>query len=94
MSKKNSNNYRILDPALEPYIIQYDQTGFTVFKKITSLENNEREHTVGYYSSMDACLNAIAKDATKSQEHSTVLDFVEFYVSKLESVKQIAKLPL
>ena len=64
MTKKNSNIYRITDPLMEPYFIQYDQHCYTVMKKVTAGNTGRvREQLIGYYSQLESCLDSIAEDA-------------------------------
>ena len=73
MSKKNSNIYRITDQFMEPYFIQYDQNCYTVMKKVTAGNTGrDREQLVGYYSSIDACLDSIAEDSIKNRDYDSI----------------------
>ena len=90
MSKKSTNVYRITDPGMEPYFIQYDPLCYTVFKKVTAEESGRmRESMVGYYSTIEGCLNSIAKDAIKNQDYDSLRDFITAHRSELEKLQAI-----
>jgi len=90
MSKKATNVYRITDPGMEPYFIQYDPLCYTVFKKITAGESGRvRESMVGHYSTVQGCLDSIAEDSIKNQDYDSVLSFIEAHslqISKLQKI--------
>ena len=91
MSKKNSNIYRITDPVMEPYFIQYDQHGYTVMKKITAGNTGrEREQLLGYYSNLDSCLNSIAEDSIKNQDYETIEDFIKTQRERITELKELS----
>jgi hypothetical protein len=95
MNKKNINIFTLRDPLLEPYYLQYDSNGFTVFKTVAAGDTGrEREQTVGYYGSLDSSLTGIAKDAVQSQGFNTVQEFVQGYIIKLKEIKSITQLPV
>ena len=87
---KKSTNYRITDPLLEPYFIQYDSNCFTVLKNETSNDSGkEREQTVGYYSSLKACLDCIAKDAIRTQDYTSIQEYIDAYRNQLNTINKI-----
>ena len=90
MSKKSTNVYRITDPGMEPYFIQYDPLSFTVFKKVTAEESGrERESMVGHYITVEACLNSIAQDAIKNQDYDSIASYVQAYKTQLQKLEKI-----
>lgn len=90
MSKKATNVYRISDPGMEPYFIQYDPLCYTVFKKITAEESGRvRESLVGYYSTIGGCLNSIAKDSIKNQDYDSLSSFIEAHKQQLDKLQEI-----
>lgn len=87
---KSNNVRRLTDSELDPYIIQYDTHGFTVFKNIVAEATKaNREMLIGHYSKLESCLEAIASDNTKSQSSTTVKQFVETYKSELQKIQRI-----
>ena len=91
MSKKNSNIYRITDQFMEPYFIQYDQNCYTVMKKVTAGNTGrDREQLVGYYSSIDACLDSIAEDSIKNRDYDFIQSFIEEQKHRLYELKEIS----
>jgi len=90
MSKKATNVYRISDPGMEPYFIQYDPLCYTVFKKITAEESGRvRESMVGHYSTIGGCLNSIAKDSIKNQDYDSLASFIEAHNEQLTKLQAI-----
>jgi hypothetical protein len=90
MTKKNSNIYRITDPLMEPYFIQYDQHCYTVMKKVTAGNTGRvREQLIGYYSQLEACLDSIAEDAIKTQSYESIQDFVDTHKDKITELKTL-----
>jgi hypothetical protein len=88
--KKNSNIYTITDPLLEPYYIQFDQFCFTAVKKVKAGNSDRvRDYTVGYYSSVESCLDSIAKDSIKTQNYTSLKDFITAYKTRIEEIKQV-----
>ena len=90
MTKKNSNIYRITDPLMEPYFIQYDQNCYTVMKRITAGNTGrEREQLIGYYSNVDSCLDSIAEDCVKTQSYESIQEFVDTHKEKIAELKTL-----
>ena len=90
MTKKNSNIYRITDPLMEPYFIQYDQNCYTVMKRITAGNTGrEREQLIGYYSNVDSCLDSIAEDSIKTQSYESIQEFVDTHKEKIAELKTL-----
>lgn len=88
--KKNSNIYTITDPLLEPYYIQFDQFCFTAVKKIKAGNSDRvRDYTVGYYASVESCLDSIVKDSVKNQNYTSLKDFIAAYKTRIEEIKQV-----
>jgi len=88
--QKNSSIYTITDQSLEPYYIQFDQYCYTAIKKIKA-GNSERvrDQTLGYYSSLERCLDMIAEDSIKNQDYSSLEDFITNHKSRLQELKEI-----
>jgi hypothetical protein len=90
MSKKSTNVYRITDPGMEPYFIQYDPLSYTVFKKITAEESGrERESMVGHYITLQGCLDSIAEDSIKNQDYDSIASFVEAHKLQINKLQKI-----
>lgn len=90
MTKKTTNIYRITDPEMEPYFIQFDPLCFTVFKKITAEESGRiRESMVGYYNSVEGCLNSIAEDSIKNQDYTSLSSFIQAHRNQLKKLQKI-----
>lgn len=89
--KKNSNIYTITDPLLTPYYVQFDSNCYTVIKTVVAgTTGKEREQTMGYYSSLESCLNSIAEDSIKNQDYTSLQDFISAYKKRLSELKQIS----
>ena len=58
---KISNTHTIEDPKLYPYVIQMDQYGYALNKYVEA-ENNTRIKTIAYLSSLEQCLDRLAKE--------------------------------
>ncbi len=88
--QKTSNIHIISDPQLEPYYIQFDQSCYTVVKKITASESGKtREATIGYYSGLPACLRAIAEGLTNTQDYSTLKSYIEEYKDNVDKLQKL-----
>ena len=89
--QKNSSIHTITDQFLEPYYIQFDQYCYTAIKKIKA-GNSERvrDQTLGYYSNLERCLNAIAEDSIKDQDYTSVSDFIHNLEARMYEVKELA----
>lgn len=88
--EKNSNTYVITDPVLEPYHIQFDQSCYTAIKKIKSGTSERiREQTLGYYTSLEYCIDSIAEDSIKNRDYTSLNDFITTLKTRLEELKKI-----
>ena len=77
----------IRDEKIEPYFIQKDKYGYTVF---VDVENNI--NVVGHYSSFGYCLRKIAveKIHTDNKFYESIQDYLNYYEKvKLETEKLI-----
>ena len=91
MNKKNSSIYRITDPVMEPYFIQYDQHCYTVMKAVVAGNTGrEREHLVGYFSKLDSCLDAIAEDSIKNQDYESIQNFIDTHKARITELKELS----
>lgn len=89
-AEKNSNIFTITDPILEPYYIQYDQFCYTAIKKIKAgTSERVRDYTLGYYSSLERCLDVIAEDSIKNQDYDSIKSFVNSHKNRIEELKQV-----
>lgn len=87
---KKSINYRITDPLLEPYFIQYDSNCFTAMKNITANDSGkDREQLIGYYTTLRDSLNSIAKDAIKVRDYGSIQEYINAYKSQLELINKL-----
>ena len=88
--EKNSSIYTITDALLEPYYIQYDQNCYTAIKKVKAGNSDRvRDHTLGYYSGLERCLDSIAEDSIKNQDYDSLKEFISAYKTRLQELKQI-----
>ena len=88
--KKNSNIFRITDPVLEPYYIQFDQFCYTAVKKIKAGNSDRvRDYTLGYYSNLESCIDSIAEDSIKNQNYDTLKEFISAHKARIQELKQI-----
>lgn len=88
--EKNSSIYTITDALLEPYHIQFDQSCYTAIKKIKSGTSERiREQTLGYYTSIECCIDSIAEDSIKNRDYTSLNDFITTFKTRLEELKKI-----
>ena len=85
---KISNTHTIEDPKLYPYVIQMDQYGYALNKYVEA-ENNTRIKTIAYLSSLEQCLDRLAKDFARSKDYTSLQDFIDTMKIKLEEVKEL-----
>lgn len=88
--EKNSNIFTITDSELEPYYIQFDPSCYTGIKRVKSgTSDRVREQIVGYYTSLESCIDAIAEDSIKNRDYESLQEFIAEHKLKLEKLKQI-----
>jgi hypothetical protein len=88
--EKNSSIYTITDALLEPYYIQYDQNCYTAVKKIKSgTSDRVRDYVMGYYSTLERCLDIIAEDSVKNQDYTSLGEFISSHKTRLQELKQV-----
>lgn len=88
--EKNSNTYTLTDTLLEPYHIQIDPSCYTAVKKIKSgTSARVREQTLGYYTSLEYCLDAIAEDSIKNRDYTSLQEFITAHKTRLQELKTI-----
>jgi hypothetical protein len=93
MAKPSKSNLRFIkDPKIEPYYIQLDDYCYIAQKSTYSEAGHEYQNTIGHYSSLGLCLEAIARDDAKSRSYDSLREFVESFEAKSNELKNIIKL--
>jgi len=93
MAKPSKSNLRFIkDPVLTPYYIQLDDHCYIAQKSTFSESGKEYQNTLGHFSSLSNCLEAIARDSAKSQSYDSLKEFVERFEQKTEELKNIIRL--
>ena len=93
MAKPSKSNLRFIkDPQLVPYYIQLDDYCYIAQKSTFSDAGHEYQNTIGHYSSLGLCLEAIARDDAKSENYNSLKEFVERFEAKCFEIKNIIKL--
>jgi len=93
MAKPSKSNLRFIkDPILTPYYIQLDDHCYIAQKSTYSEAGHEYQNTIGHYSTLGPCLEAIARDGVKSKSYDTLKEFVERYEKKSQELINIIKL--
>jgi len=93
MAKPKKSNLRFIkDPILFPYYIQLDDHCYIAQKSTFSEAGKEYQNTLGHYQKLGTCLEAIARDSSKSQSYDTLREFVEVYEKKSTELINIIKL--
>jgi hypothetical protein len=93
MAKPSKSNLRFIkDPVLTPYYIQLDDHCYIAQKSTFSESGKEYQNTLGHFSSLSNCLEAIARDGAKSQSYDSLKEFVERFEQKTEELKNIIRL--
>ena len=92
MAKPSKSNLRFIkDPLLEPYYIQLDDYSYIAQKSTYSEAGHEYQNTLGHYSTLGACIEAIARDDAKSQSYESLKAFVERFEIKAAELKTLIK---
>ena len=92
MAKPSKSNLRFIkDPELNPYYIQLDDYCYIAQKSTYSEVGNEYQSTIGHYTTLGACLEAMARDGAKSQSYNSLKEFVNQYESIYEKFKNLVK---
>ena len=92
MAKPSKSNLRFIkDPVLEPYYIQLDDYCYIAQKSTYSEAGHEYQNTLGHYSTLGACIEAIARDDAKSQSYESLKAFVERFEIKAAELKTLIK---
>ena len=81
----------IKDPVLTPYYIQLDDHCYIAQKSTYSEAGHEYQNTIGHYSALGPCLEAIARDGAKSEGYDTLREFVERFEAKSQELINIIK---
>ena len=92
---KESKQYTryIKDPLIEPYYIQLDDYCYAVQKGITAEESGkEYQQTLGYYKTLGAALEAMAKDEAMSISYDTIQEFINQYNKIVGRLTQVIKI--
>jgi hypothetical protein len=93
MAKPSKSNLRFIkDPKIEPYYIQLDDYCYIAQKSTYSEAGHEYQNTIGHYSSLGLCLEAIARDDAKSRSYDSLREFVKNFEAKSNELKNIIKL--
>ena len=93
MAKPSKSNLRFIkDPELAPYYIQLDDHCYIAQKSTFSESGKEYQNTIGHYSNLGNCLEAIARDDAKSVNYDSLKKFVERFETKSEELKNIIRL--
>ena len=93
MSKPSKSNLRFIkDPAIEPYYIQLDDYCYIAQKSTYSEAGHEYQNTIGHYTTLGACIEAIARDDARSNNYNSLREFVERFEAKSTELKNIVKL--
>ena len=93
MAKPSKSNLRFIkDPALTPYYIQLDDHCYIAQKLTYSESGKEYQNTIGHFSNLGNCLEAIARDDAKSTNYDSLREFVERFEQKTEELKNIIRL--
>jgi hypothetical protein len=93
MSKPSKSNLRFIkDPAIEPYYIQLDDYCYIAQKSTYSEAGHEYQNTIGHYTTLGVCLEAIARDDARSNNYNSLREFVERFEAKSTELKNIVKL--
>jgi len=93
MAKPSKSNLRFIkDPALTPYYIQLDDHCYIAQKSTYSEAGHEYQNTIGHFSNLGNCLEAIARDDAKSTNYDSLREFVERFEQKTEELKNIIRL--
>jgi ribosomal protein S17E len=89
--EKNSNIFTITDPLLEHYYVQFDSSCYTAIKRVKSgTSDRVREQVLGYYTSLENCIDSIAEDSIKNQDYTSLQDFISAHKERLQELKQIS----
>jgi len=92
MAKPSKSNLRFIkDPSMEPYYIQLDDYCYIAQKSTYSEAGNEYQTTLGHYSTLGACIEAIARDDAKSESYNSLKLFVERFEIKAAELKTLIK---
>jgi hypothetical protein len=90
MAKPSKSNLRFIkDPAMEPYYIQLDDYCYIAQKSTYSEAGHEYQNTLGHYSSLSGCIEAIARDDVKSRSYDSIREFVERFEVKSKELKNL-----
>ena len=93
MAKPSKSNLRFIkDPALTPYYIQLDDHCYIAQKSTFSEAGKEYQNTIGHFSKLSTCIEAIARDDVKSRNYDSLKEFVERFEKKSEELKNIIRL--
>jgi len=92
MAKPSKSNLRFIkDPALAPYYIQLDDYCYIAQKSTYSDGGNEYQNTLGHYTTLAGCIEAIARDHAKSDSYDSIREFVERFEIKARELKTLLK---
>ena len=92
MAKPSKSNLRFIkDPAMSPYYIQLDDYCYIAQKSTYSESGKEYQMTLGHYSSLNSCLEAMARNKAKLNNYDSLKEFVNQYESVYEQFKTLVK---
>jgi hypothetical protein len=93
MAKPSKSNLRFIkDPAIEPYYIQLDDYCYIAQKSTYSEAGHEYQNTIGHYTTLGVCLEAIARDDARSNNYNSLREFVERFEAKSTELKTQCRL--
>ena len=86
-----STKQTITDPLIEPFYVQMDNHGFSVFEVIQPIDKESKpyEQSIGHYSNFDSCLSSIVKKKINSKSYSSIREYIEQYKKLIELFFQV-----
>ena len=83
----------ITDPALDPYMIQIDESNYAVVKNVTGEKSGKTyQQTLGFFSKLGTAINKIAQDSLLDKDYNSVAEYVEEFEKIEERLKNITSL--
>ncbi len=83
----------ITDPALDPYMIQIDESNYAVVKNVTVEKSGKTyQQTLGFFSKLGTAINKIAQDSLLDKDYNSVAEYVEEFEKIEERLKNITSL--
>lgn len=83
----------ITDPALDPYMIQIDESNYAVVKNVTVEKSGKTyQQTLGFYSKLGAAIRKVAQDSLLDRDYSSVGEYVTEFEKIEERLKNITNI--